>query len=128
MKYLLDTHALIWLDNEPNRLSNTVSELCADKNNELLFSIASVWEMQIKLKLGKLNLPLPLTEMIMGQQKTNGIKLLSVELSHVVELGTLPDYHKDPFDRMLIAQARIESTILVSDDTQIAKYPISVIW
>jgi len=124
----LDTHTFIWLDNDPDRLSSQVFALCADKNHELLLSMASIWEMQIKLLLGKLTLPLPLAAMIAGQQLTNRLKILPIEIPHILELAALPDYHKDPFDRMLIAQTRVEGLTLLTDDAHIAKYPVAVVW
>ncbi len=128
MKYLLDTHAFIWLDSDPDKLSAKVVELCSNSENQLLLSIASVWEMQIKIQLGKLKLPASLAETITGQQAANAIQLLPIELPHVLELSSLPDHHKDPFDRLLIAQARIEKAHLISSDPQIVKYPITVVW
>ncbi len=84
--------------------------------------------MQIKVSLGKLKLPAPLAQIISAQQSTNGIHLLSIELLHILDLALLPDHHKDPFDRLLIAQARIEQAQLITDDPQLAKYPVSVVW
>ncbi len=128
MKYLLDTHTLIWLDSEPEKLSSKAIELCADRTNRLLLSIANVWEMQIKIQLGKLTLPDRLANIIATQQATNGIQLLPIELPHIFELATLPNYHKDPFDRLLIAQARVEKAVLITSDQQFARYPVSVVW
>jgi PIN domain nuclease of toxin-antitoxin system len=128
VKYLLDTHTFIWLNGKSSMLSERAAALCSDPANLLLLSLASLWEMQIKLGLGKLTLPAPLAEIIATQQGTNGIRLLPIELPHVLELTSLPDHHKDPFDRMLIAQAIIEKVPLISDDPQIGKYPITVVW
>jgi PIN domain nuclease of toxin-antitoxin system len=128
MKYLLDSHTFIWLDNDPGKLSPKVAALFSDRTNQLLLSIASVWEMQIKLQIGKLTLPAPLANIITEQQTANGIQLLPIDLSHVLELASLADHHKDPFDRLLIAQARIEQATLVTDYSQIAKYAVPTIW
>jgi len=128
VNYLLDTHTFLWLDNAPEKLSKTAAELCHDNTNTLILSIASVWEMQIKLKLGRLKLPAPLNLLIAGQQQTNHLQLLPVELRHVLALDALPDHHKDPFDRLLIAQAKADSLTIISDDAQIVKYPVLVIW
>jgi PIN domain nuclease of toxin-antitoxin system len=117
MKYLLDSHTFIWLDNDPGKLSPKVAALFSDRTNQLLLSIASVWEMQIKLQIGKLTLPAPLANIITEQHTANGIQLLPIDLSHVLELASLADHHKDPFDRLLIAQARIEQATLVTDDS-----------
>jgi len=105
MKLLLDTHTFIWWDSEPARLSLHALALCQDRQNVLLLSVVSVWEMQIKLQLGKLRLALPLKEIIETQQQTNSIEILPVTLAHVLALENLPAYHKDPFDRLLVAQA-----------------------
>jgi PIN domain nuclease of toxin-antitoxin system len=128
MKYLLDTHTFIWFDNDPGKLSVKIAALCSDKTNQLLLSIASVWEMQIKLQIGKLTLPAPLENLVRDQQATNGIQLLPIDLSHILELAFLADHHKDPFDRLLIAQSRIEQATLITDDPQIAKYAVNVVW
>jgi PIN domain nuclease of toxin-antitoxin system len=128
MRALLDTHTFIWLDNDPGKLSETVAALCSDKENVLFLSIASVWEMQIKLKLGKLTLPLALDKTIAEQRQANGLHLLPIELRHVLALDVLPDHHKDPFDRLLIAQAKAEGLTLITNDPVITKYPVTVAW
>ncbi|MBI5959101.1 MAG: type II toxin-antitoxin system VapC family toxin [Chloroflexi bacterium] len=128
MKYLLDTHAFIWLDNDPGHLSPTVRTVCQDTAHTLFVSVASVWEMQIKIQLGRLTLPVSLTQMVENQRQINHIDLLSISLAHVVGLASLPDHHKDPFDRMLIAQAQVENLTLISNDPTIARYPVQVVW
>jgi PIN domain nuclease of toxin-antitoxin system len=128
MKLLLDTHTFIWWDSEPEKLSQRALELCRNPTNILLLSIASVWEMQIKLQLGKLSLKIPLAQMINTQQQTNQLELLSITVSHVLALNTLPNIHKDPFDRLLVAQANIENVILISHDLTLAKYPVQIDW
>jgi PIN domain nuclease of toxin-antitoxin system len=95
MKLLLDTHTFIWWDSEPARLSPQALALCQDRQNVLLLSVVSIWEMQIKLRLGKLRLALPLKEIIETQQQTNSIEILPVTLAHVLALENLPAYHKD---------------------------------
>lgn len=128
MKLLLDTHAFIWWDSEPAKLSPQALALCQDRQNALLLSVVSLWEMQIKLQLGKLKLALPLREIVESQQQTNNIVILSVTLPHVLALEKLPTHHKDPFDRLLVAQAIVEEAVLVSGDPNIAKYPAQVVW
>lgn len=128
MKLLLDTHAFIWWDSEPAKLSSQVLALCQDRANTLLLSVASVWEMQIKLQLGKLKLNLPLAELIESQQRTNNIETLPVVLAHVLALQSLPVHHKDPFDRLLIAQANIEGAVLATSDPVFAKYAVQLVW
>ena len=94
----------------------------------VLLSVASVWEMQIKLQLGKLKLSLPLAELIESQRQTNNIEMLPVTLAHVLALQNLPSHHKDPFDRLLIAQANVEEAVLLSSDPMFAKYPVKLFW
>ena len=92
------------------------------------FSVASAWEMQIKLQLGKLTLKLPLATVIEGQRQANHIKVLPVTLPHVLALYNLPMPHKDPFDRLLVAQANVEGATLISGDPIFAEYPVTAIW
>src|SRR4051794_22431266 len=105
MKLLLDTHIFIWWADQPEKLSPAA--LCAleDEANELLLSVASVWEMQIKIQLGKLKLSLPLKELVKNQQETNDLTVSPIALMHVLTLDALPFHHKDPFDRLVIAQS-----------------------
>ncbi len=128
MKLLLDTHTFIWWSSEPERLSTRVLTLCGDIENSLILSVASVWEMQVKLQLGKLKLHLPLHELIENLQQTNNIQILSIDLKHVLELHNLPTHHNDPFDRLLIAQANVEGAHLVSKDEVFAKYHVKLLW
>jgi PIN domain nuclease of toxin-antitoxin system len=128
VKLLLDTHTFIWWDSEPDRLSPQALALCQDRRNILLLSVVSVWEMQIKLQLGKLRLALPLKEIIETQQQTNNIEILPVTLAHVLALENLPVHHKDPFDRLLVAQAMVEGAALVSGDPNIARYAVQIVW
>ncbi len=128
MKLLLDTHTFIWWDSEPAKLSPQVLALCQDRTNSLLLSVASVWDMQIKLQLGKLKLNLPLVEIIESQQQRNNIEVLPVALAHVLALQDLPPHHKDPFDRLLIAQANVEGATLLCNDPVFAKYGVNALW
>lgn len=128
MKLLLDTHAFIWWDSAPARLSLQALALCQDRQNTLVVSVASLWEMQIKLQLGKLRLALPLREIVEAQRQANGIEILPVDRSHVFALEDLPVHHKDPFDRLIVAQAIVEQAVLISGDPNIAQYPVQVIW
>jgi len=128
MNLLLDTHTFIWWDSEPARLSPRVLALCQDRANTVLLSVASVWEMQIKFQLGKLKLDLSLAEMIESQERINNIQVLPITLAHVLALQNLATHHKDPFDRLLIAQANIEGAVLVSGDSILAKYAVKLFW
>lgn len=93
-----------------------------------MLSVVSVWEMQIKSQLGKLKLGLPLAEVIETQRQTNNVEVLSVTLAHVLALENLPTPYKDPFERLLIAQANVEGAALVSDDPIFREYPVKVVW
>ena len=128
MKVLFDTHAFIWWDSEPSKLSSNARAACEDPGNELFFSVASAWEMEIKLQLGKLQLSQPLSDLVATQQQTNGIKVLPIALTHVLHLQRLPAHHKDPFDRLLIAQANVEDAFLVSHDPAFSRYAVKMLW
>ena len=128
MKLLLDTHAFLWWDSDPGKLSPKALAACQDPANEMVLSVASVWEMQIKLQLGKLKLSLPLETIIETQQATNAIVILPIALAHVLALRELPPTHKDPFDRLLVAQANSEGATLVSSDPIFQSYTVSRLW
>jgi PIN domain nuclease of toxin-antitoxin system len=128
MKVLLDTHAFIWWDSDPTKLSSQARAVCEDRANVVLLSVASAWEMQIKLQTGKLNLRVSLAEVIASQQQTNYIQVLPVALWHVLALQDLPAYHKDPFDRLLIVQANMEEAVLITHDPVFAQYPVKLLW
>ena len=128
MKLLLDTHALIWWDEKPARLGSKARAACLDSANELWLSVASVWEIQIKMMLGRLALRQPLKPLIEDQVKRNGMLILPVKFEHVLRLESLPERHKDPFDRLLVAQALEENCVLVSHDPMIAQYPVTTVW
>jgi PIN domain nuclease of toxin-antitoxin system len=126
MKGLLDTHAFIWWDSDPSRLSAPALAFLLDPANTVYLSVVSVWEMQIKHQLGKLNLRTALAS-IVAQQQGQGIQVLPVTLDHVLALDGLPTPHKDPFDRLLVAQALAEGAVLLSGDVVFAQYPVSVV-
>ncbi len=128
MNLLLDTQVFLWLDSEPDNLSAAAKTACSDTGNTLWLSVASTWEMQIKIGLGKLRLRGTLAETIASQQTANGLQILPVQLAHALALENLPRHHKDPFDRLLIAQAQCETWELVSADAEFKRYPVRVIW
>ena len=128
MKLLLDTHTFIWWDSDPAKLSATALALCSDPANDLILSVTSLWEMQIKHQLGKLSLRLPLVDIVAHQQGTNGVIVLPILPAHVFALDGLPTPHKDPFDRLLVAQANSEGAILVSADAIFRSYPVRIAW
>jgi PIN domain nuclease of toxin-antitoxin system len=128
MKLLFDTHAFIWWDSNPSRLSPQVLAACQDRANSLILSVVSVWELQIKSQLGKLKLNLPLATLTERQIETNGIQVLPVSLPHVLALESMPLHHKDPFDRLLVAQAIVEDAVLVTRDSAFAGYSAKLFW
>jgi PIN domain nuclease of toxin-antitoxin system len=128
MNVLLDTHVFIWLSINPERLSEQAAALLIDEANRWFLSVVSVWEIQIKRQLGKLTLSLPLQDLIANQQQTNGLQLLSIKLDHIFMLENLPQFHRDPFDRLIIAQAITEQMSLLSIDSVFDQYPVQRIW
>jgi len=128
VKILFDTHAFIWWDSNISRLSPEALQLCQNQENTILLSTVSIWEMQIKHQLGKLKLNLPLNDIVEAQQETNGLEILPVIPPHVFALDNLPLHHKDPFDRLLIAQANVEKAVLLSCDSAVQQYPVEIVW
>ena len=128
MKLLLDTHTFMWWHSEPEYIPKNTLTLLQDPDNEVILSVVSLWEMQIKIQLGKLNLRDDLELMLKIQQEQNNISLISVTLPHILELKNLPLHHKDPFDRILIAQSKVENAILISRDSVFKNYECSLIW
>lgn len=94
----------------------------------MILSVVTVWEMQIKSQLGKLKFDFPLDELVENQQRINGIQILPVKLGHVLKLNELPLHHKDPFDRLLIAQAKMEDAVLLSTDAIFVEYSVELVW
>lgn len=128
MKLLLDTHTLIWWDREPELIPDQTLALMQQDDTQLVISIVSLWEIQIKTQIGKFNLQTSLAEMVAQQQAENGIILLPITLPHILELDNLPQHHKDPFDRLLIAQCRTEAATLVSCDGIFKQYDCPLLW
>lgn len=128
MNLLLDTHAFIWWATEPEKLSPQARVSCEDDNNTLLLSVASVWEMQIKLQLGKLKLKDSLRAFIEYQRDADELRILPIAVEHVFALDNLPLHHKDPFDRIIIAQATVEEFFVVTTDESFKMYPVKLLW
>lgn len=128
MRLLLDTHALLWADAEPNRLSKNAQALVVDVENELLLSCASLWEMQIKVMLGKLEIRKSLPELVGEWETEQGLTVLPITQRDIYEVSKLPSIHNDPFDRLIVAVARCENATILSDDPEIRKYPVQTIW
>lgn len=128
MRLLLDTHIFLWLNSTPEKCSVNIRQLCEDSQNRLFLSYVSLWEMQIKQQLGKLELLAPLPEIVEASQRDHALVLLPIETRHIYTLSSLPRLHQDPFDRLLIAQAMQESMTLASVDKSIRAYRVDVVW
>lgn len=128
MKALLDTHVFLWWITDDQRLSSRVREIIADGTNEILFSAASGWEIAIKTRLGRLQLPDDPKIFIPEQLELNAIEVLPVQIGHALHVYQLPSHHRDPFDHLLIAQARLEKLPILTADPQISRYPVEIIW
>lgn len=128
MRALLDTHTFLWWISDDERLSLRVREIISNRHNTLLVSAASGWEMAIKLKLGKLKLARPPEPFITDQIAINAFEILPIQMHHALHVYTLLDHHRDPFDRMLIAQSQLENLPILTSDPHIALYPVEVIW
>lgn len=128
MNILLDSHTLIWFSQNSPQLSSSAIKILEDRNNLLFLSLVSVWEIQIKVQLGKLNLDISLAEIVKDQTKINDVQILPMKLSHIWTLDTLLYYHKDPFDCLLISQAITENLIILGVDSVFASYPVEKIW
>ena len=122
MRLLLDTHLLLWASFEPMRLTPQVKNLLSDLTNELLFSVASIWEIAIKTSLGRQNFDFDSALLRRGLLDRGYIELPITGL-HAVTVATLPPLHKDPFDRILVAQSIAESILLLTSDAAVARYP-----
>jgi PIN domain nuclease of toxin-antitoxin system len=128
MKYLLDTNTFLWWITDSDSLSGHVREIIRDGRNMLFLSAASGWEITIKASLGRLKLPDRPENVIPEQMSLNDIQGLPVQMSHVLHVHTLPEHHRDPFDRMLVAQCQLEEMPIITSDPQIAQYNVEVIW
>ena len=127
MRYLLDTHALIWHLEDDARLSTQAKSVIEDDQNEVIATIASFWEMAIKINLGKLTLKMSLVEMFETLEDME-IRVITIQASHVHIIETLPLHHRDPFDRMIIAQADAEKCTIISIDHAFDAYHTPVLW
>jgi PIN domain nuclease of toxin-antitoxin system len=128
MNLLLDTHTFIWWADAPEKLSANALQALEDEHNRLILSVVSVWEMQIKAQLGKMKPSLPLKDLIESQQQANELEILPVSIEHVFELDNLPPHHKDPFDRLLLAQSIVERATIVSLDPKLSSYSVILLW
>ena len=128
MKLLVDTHCWIWLQGFPERFGRGVLDLLGGGDVELLLSAVSVWEIVIKHSLGKLDLPYAPDDWVATRMQDSFTRELPVEVRHTLRVAHLPSHHRDPFDRLLVAQAQAERAILLTADRQLAAYPVSLLW
>lgn len=128
MKLLLDTHAFLWWIADDPRLPATAREVIADPAHELFLSAASGWEISIKCRLGKLSLAEPPEVFVPKHLGANAVQALPVEMAHALRVFALPPLHRDPFDRLLVAQSQVEGMPLVTADPLVSQYPVEVRW
>ncbi|MFZ4656711.1 MAG: type II toxin-antitoxin system VapC family toxin [Caldilineaceae bacterium] len=128
MRFLIDTHVFLWFINGDNRLSQSVRKAIEGEENEVLLSIASVWEIAIKTNVGKLGLAKPFAELIPEQIIENEIELTPISMDDLKVVALLPLHHRDPFDRLLIAQALVQEIAIASDDSSFKQYGVKLFW
>ena len=128
MKLLLDTHAFLWAVTSDSRLSSRAQHLFISGRNELYFSVATIWEILTKVQIGKLDLPTPVGPYLINQLARNNVFVLTLSLDHVLRLESLPLHHRDPFDRILVAQSLEENLPILTADPLLSKYSAQLIW
>ena len=128
MNLLFDTHSFLWWNDSPQMLPPRVLSACQDTHNQLFLSVVSAWEIQIKQQIGKLKKQSPLSKVIERQVQVNRLRILPVRLEHILAIEHLPLLHRDPFDRLLVAQAITEKQALLSRDGFIQQYNVTTLW
>jgi PIN domain nuclease of toxin-antitoxin system len=123
MKFLLDTHSLLWTVFEPDKLSAEAQEIIVAQNNIICVSLVSLWEISIKRNIGRLNIPKDFFEMV----TTGGFEMLPLTIAQIEQYQKLPLHHRDPFDRMLVVQARQQKLVLITRDSEISKYDVKIV-
>jgi len=127
MDLLIDTHSLIWFLNGDEKLSEKAKSVIEDSSNTKIVSIASIWEIAIKIRLDKFRFPKGFKHFL-GMVEDNGFEVLPITFEHALELSTLEFVHRDPFDRLLIAQGKSDNLVIVTKDDNIKRYNIKTIW
>ncbi len=127
MRCLFDANSFLWWNLKSNRLSQNAYTVIEDKTNTILLSLVTIWEIQIKVQLGKLTLQKSLAEII-EKMREEQIEFLPISIDHILKLDDLPYHHRDPFDRLLIAQSFIENIPIISSDSLFSRYGVHVIW
>ena len=128
MRYLLDTHAFLWWATDDLALPETVRAIVTDAANDIFFSAVSAWEIAIKTRLRRTGFQEEAIQRIPEQITANGLLILRVEIEHTLRVAALPLLHRDPFDRLLIAQAQLEGLAILTADPAIARYDVAVAW
>jgi PIN domain nuclease of toxin-antitoxin system len=128
MNALLDTHTFLWWVADAPQLSKNAKNFIANPDNKIFFSAAGAWEIIIKVGTGKLILPEEPATYITSRLESNRFKILPIELSHTLQIAKLPDLHRDPFERIIIAQSQITELPILTVDRLIVQYPVDVIW
>jgi PIN domain nuclease of toxin-antitoxin system len=126
--YLLDTHVLLWALQDDPRLSRRIREILLKGQDRLLWSAASTWELSIKASLGRIRFAKPLSEYLPMKLAAEGIETLHISSDHAARTETLPLHHRDPFDRLLVAQAQLEDATLITSDVRMREYEIEIAW
>lgn len=128
MRLLVDTHCWLWMTSAPERLGAEAHQVIESADNELFLSAASVWELVIKATLGKLQLPQPPGDYVPSRMQKTGVRGLAISITHALGVAYLPPHHRDPFDRLLIAQARAENLRLMTADPVFRAYDVELLW
>ncbi len=128
MNILLDTHAFLWFINGDDKLSMSARQAIENERYKKYISTAGLWEITIKSSIGKLDIPLPIGKFYQEQILDNGFSLLQIEPSHIAQVHDLPFYHKDPFDRLMIAQVITENMTIISCDEHFQSYGVKTLW
>jgi PIN domain nuclease of toxin-antitoxin system len=127
MRVLLDTHAFLWAIGQPGKLSERAKQIIQAESNQVLLSAASLWEIALKVRAGKLHLP-ERPDFFISHMGNLGVQVLPIDGSHVLGVLGLPDHHRDPFDRLLIAQCQAEQLVFLSADEVARRYAVEVLW
>ena len=128
MRYLLDTHTLLWFISADQKLSDRARRLILDPDSEIFLSIASLWEVAIKVNIGKLALDKSFNQLFPDELDSHGIEILDITIDSLVQLTALPPHHRDPFDRLIIAQALVENLPIISVDGNFDTYGVVREW
>ena len=128
MRLLMDTHSFLWFIGGSSKLSSNARQLIDDEKNEVFLSVGCLWEIAIKVNIGKLTLDTPFGTLIPQQLSLNRITLLDIAVTHAIALSNLPLHHRDPFDRLIVVQALVEQLPVVSIDTIFDSYGVTRLW